>query len=260
MSHVQELNGTAKKPPTLSGPHICSHVGNTVFSIAKSALAASANMNGGSLSAAEIENTLDLVSSAPDLFSLYTQQFATCAGIHKTQKFTPIDPEIFARFILQSYCHDVVRIVFEDQIRRAGPAWVQHFMGGQIAHISAVSNADFVEQIYARYRTLAMAKGTDLDTQLLYNDVKLQALVGNGFAVLNAETDEHAAFADAINSTLGTTLNAVGPSPLKVTNGNMACYLETLRQAGGASYFRRCVQTLMRNARNKSKAAQSVPA
>lgn len=225
----------------LSGPHVCSHVGTRLMTIAKAALADACRSNGGSITAPEIETILDLVASTPEVFSIYTGQYAACADIHHNGKFTQIDAPTFARFILQSFCQDMVRENFRGQIERAGPVWTRHFLEGAIAHIETHALPGFRDRLYARYRALALENGRGLDASALRGDAEIRTALRQAFEAIFAEADEHEAFTDAVNAAIGKAMHLTGPSPLKVTNADITAFLNGLCRNMAHSRFRRAV-------------------
>ena len=239
MPHAAKAGPAARD--TLSGPHVCSHLGTQLMTLAKAALADACRANNGSITAQEIETILDLVASAPEVFSIYTGQYAACSGIHHNGKFTQIDAQTFARFILQSFCQDVVRENFQGQIDRAGPAWARHFLEGIIAHIERRTDAGFRNKLYARYRAHALKDGRGLGASAFHSDPEIHSLLRTAFETIFAETDEHEAFTDAVNANIGKALNLSGPSPLKVTNADVTAFLTGLCKNMAHSHFRSSV-------------------
>ncbi|MCB1479920.1 MAG: hypothetical protein KDJ62_13830 [Rhodobiaceae bacterium] len=237
-----ETAGTAARS-ALSGPHVCSHVGTQLMTIAKTTLTEACHSNGGSLTASEIENLLDLIASTPEVFSLYTGQYAACSGIHSSGKFTQIDAQTFARFMLQSFCQDIIRSSFDKQIGRAGPAWTRHFLEGLVNHIERGTDPDFHDRLYARYRALALKDGRALSATAFYADPEIRSLLQTAFDALVAETDEHEAFTDTVNTAIGKALSLSGPSPLKVTNADITAFLASLYKNMAYSHFRKAVLT-----------------
>lgn len=228
---------------TLSGPHVCSHVGTQLLTIAKAALADACRSKGGSITAAEIDAILDLIAARPEIFSLYTGQYSACAGIHHAGKFTQIDAPTFARFILRSFCLDIVKDCFRGQIGRAGSAWTRPFLEGLIQHVEGHAVAGFSDRLYERYRVLALTKGRALGSSTFHSDHGIHTILRDAFHAIFAEDDEHEALTDHVNGSIGKALHLAGPSPLKVTNADIAAFLSSLRKNRAGSHFRKAVLT-----------------
>jgi len=225
----------------LSGPHVCSHVGTQLLTIAKAALADACRTKGGSIRAEEIESILDLIAARPEIFSLYTGQYSACADIHHAGKFTQIDAPAFVRFILRSFCLDIVRDSFGDQIGRAGNGWARHFLDGMIDHVETRAAPGFSDNLYKRYRALALTNGRVLGTSTFHDDHATHAILREALEAISAETDAHEAFADAVNAAIGKALHLTGPSPLKVTNADLAGFLANVRKNRTNCHFRSAV-------------------
>lgn len=232
---------SAKKPTTLSGPHICSQVGHDLMSVVKDALLTASKRSNGVVSSAEIENIFDLLAKTPEIFSLYTQNFNACADIHRNRSFAKINPASLARFILQSYCKSIVGRVFVHQIEHSDLRWIEHFLDGLLIHVDQVVDPQFTGNIFARYRALSLDVGAKLEISAVFRDQQLQILVARLFARLRGDTDNHQALGNTINRHLGKTFHLSGPSPLKVINQDLSDFFDLLVQNINPTGFRKGV-------------------
>ncbi|MBZ0218337.1 MAG: hypothetical protein K8F25_17405 [Fimbriimonadaceae bacterium] len=215
-------------PVPLSGPHICSQVGQDILSVAKNALLAASARSKGGLTSAEIENIFDLLANAPEVFALYTHNFNACADIHKKRSFAKISTASFSRFVLQFYCKNTVRQVFHRQIAQSNDQWIGSFLEGLLLHIEQTTDPRFTKNIFGCYRELSLSNGAKLDLSLVFQNRTLHNLTAAVFEKLRLESADDQSLGNTVNRHIGQAHNVSGPSPLKVVDKDLKEFFRLL--------------------------------
>ncbi len=234
-----------KKPavtwPKLSGPHICVGAGQKAMDLARKSLISAAELRDGKLSKADIEAVFDFLSASQDLFDIYRSNYEACGRIHKKQPFVGANKDFFAMSVLRFLCFDVVRKVFEPQIKRADPSWEIEFLQAFAAYICRTSDAQFIDELSEAYRKLAKSHGNEITAITIANDKSIREIVGRVSKQFPSEHIDFVNFSNAVNKALSDKYETYGPSPIKVSEPVIELFFNTLKDPEKSNFFRKLV-------------------
>jgi|GEM_PF-2662684 len=234
-----------KKPevkwPRLSGPHICLGAGQQALELARKSLHSAADLRGGKLSKDDISAIFDYLSVSPDLFEIFRANYEVCGRIHKRQPFVSATKDFFAMSVLRFLCFDVLRSVFQLQIKRSNATWEIEFLHAFAAYICRTSNPNFIEELSEAYRRLAKKHGNSITAITIASDTKIQEIVRRAVAKFPSEHIDFVNFSNAVNKVLSDKYEDYGPSPIKVSEPVIETFFETLKSSAKSNYFRQLV-------------------
>lgn len=234
-----------KKPevkwPRLSGPHVCLGAGQQALELARKSLMGAADMQGGKLGKDEIAAIFDLLAVSPELFEIFRANYEICGRIHKRQPFVSASKDFFAMSVLRFLCFDVLRSVFQMQIRRSKPTWEIEFLHALVEHICKTSNPEFVNELSEAYRRLAKTHGNTITAMTIASDEKIQDSVRRAVAGFPSEHMDYVNFSNAVNKLLSDKFEDYGPSPIKVSEPVIEEFFETLKESVKSNHFRKLV-------------------
>ncbi|MHA7773346.1 hypothetical protein [Roseibium sp. M-1] len=227
--------------PKLSGPHICVGAGQQALDLAKRGLLSAADLRGGKLTKADIGAIFDFISTSPDLFDIYRSNYEACGKIHKKQPFVGANKDFFAMSVLRFLSFDVLRKVFELQIKRSDSSWEIEFLHGFSLYLCRTADPKFIDDLSEAYRKLAKAHGNSITAITIANDAAIQTIVKRVAAHFPKEHIDFVNFSNAINKALSDKYENYGPSPIKVSEPLVERFFDTLKDPSKANYFRQMV-------------------
>lgn len=226
--------------PRLSGPHICMGAGQQALELARKSLQSAAEMRGGKLSTTDITMVFDFILSSPDLFDIYRSNYEACGKIHKKQPFVGANKDFFAMSVLRFLCYDVLRKVFDPQIKRADADWEIEFLQAFSAYIDRTSGTKFVDTLSEAYRILSKKHGNDMTAITIAGDSTIQQIMKRATQAFPAEHIDFVNFSNSVNKALSDKYENYGPSPLKVSEPYIDKFFTQLKEPGG-NFFRKMV-------------------
>lgn len=224
--------------PKLSGPHICIGAGQQALELARKGLLSAAELRGGSLSRADISAVFDFIAASQDLFDIYRSNYESCGQIHKKQPFVGANKGFFAMSVLRFLCFDVLRRVFEPQIKRAGADWEIEFLHAFSNYLCQTSNAGFVDDLSRVYQQLAREHGNSITAMTIANDPGIRDIVREASCGFPREQIDFVNFSNAVNKALSDKYGTYGPSPIKVSEPVVEQFFEELTSGPKKNYFR----------------------
>lgn len=227
--------------PKLSGPHICVGAGQKALDLARRSLQSAADLKGGKLSKADIAAVFDFISESPGLFDIYRSNYEACGRIHKRQPFVGANKDFFAMSVLRFLCFDMLRKVFETQIKRSDASWEIEFLHAFAAYIARTADAKFIDSLSDSYRKLAKAHGNEITAVTIANDPAIQDIVRRAARHFPKEHIDYVNFSNAVNKALSDKYENYGPSPIKVSEPLVEQFFDALRDKTRANYFRKMV-------------------
>ncbi|WP_428686894.1 hypothetical protein [Roseibium sp.] len=227
--------------PKLSGPHICMGAGQQVLELARKSLQSAAEMRGGALSDTDIAAVFDLISASQDMFEIYRSNYEACGRIHKKQPFVGANKDFFAVSVLRFLSFDVLRKVFEPNMKRADGAWEMEFLNAFSGYICRTVDAGFVDALSEAYRQLAKAHGNSITAVTIANDKAIQDILRKAMAAFPKEHIDFVNFSNAVNKALSAKYESYGPSPIKVSEPVIERFFEALRSSENRNFFRQAV-------------------
>ncbi len=239
------MRPSEKKPavtwPKLSGPHICMGAGQQALELARKSLLSAADLREGKLSKADIAAVLDFISASSDLFDIYRSNYEACGRVHKKQPFVGANKDFFAMSVLRFLCFDVLRKVFDAQIKRSDAAWEIEFLHAFSAYICQTANPEFVDQLSEAYRKMAKQRGNSITAVTIASDPGIQEIVRRTTRRFPSEHIDFVNFSNAINKALSDKYNNYGPSPIKVSEPIVEQFFKALKDPEKANFFRKMV-------------------
>ncbi|GGB49909.1 hypothetical protein GCM10011316_22530 [Roseibium aquae] len=214
----------------MSGPHICTGVGNQVTAVIRDSLLWAADQKGGTLTASEISGIIDNVSSSESLFRIYQHNYNKCGEIHERRKFVIMDKNFFSVFVIRILCRRTAKRVFSDQIKRSDRFWEVHFARAQADFFDTEIDQEFKDHLYARYRDLTRIHTAQLSPKQIVGDTDLIKIVRNTVMHMQKRPDYSEAFSNCVNQVLSKTYHAFGPSPIKISEPLVEKYTKALRE------------------------------
>ncbi|MEM9632501.1 MAG: hypothetical protein AAGA50_14310 [Pseudomonadota bacterium] len=227
--------------PKLSGPHICVGAGQKALELARKSLLSAADLRNGKLCKADISAVFDFLSESPDLFDIYRANYETCGRIHKKQPFVGANKDFFAMSILRFLCFDILRKVFDPQIKRTDASWEMEFLHAFGGYICRTSYASFTEDLSRAYRKLAKSKGNSITAITIANDKSIQEIVKQACTSFPSEHLDFVNFSNAVNKRLSDKYETYGPSPIKVSEPVVEQFFEALKSPENRNYFRQMI-------------------
>ena len=211
------------RPATpLPGPHLCSQVGANVTQLLRAAMKEMCDRRGGRLSIVEIDHVFDLVTNSTELFSVFQHAYANCVGMKDNPNFAEVDAQVVTRFVVGSYCRDVVSDVFKSQIKTRGAQWTHAFIDGLAAFLEKDIDPDLSHKLFDAYRKLAMTLGGSLTPVSILHCEDIVSAFSSTVAKLRLEvgsdTDTLERLEHSVNEALARTFNLAGPAPEKLNN------------------------------------------
>lgn len=232
-------SGTQKTVPKLSGPHICFGVGQQTLEYVKKTLAAAAEHKGGGLTADEISFIVDMAECSEELFEIFRSNYQTCGKLHKKQPFVAASDTFFTTSVLRFLCFDVLRSVFQTQIRFSDPDWEVTFLGGLSSYINDFIDPGFSGDLVARYKDLTRKCGMQLDVLTIAQDDEVIRKVRNVVASLSVDERDIDQIVKTINGVLSEKYNDYGASPIKISKPVVWKFIEDLKSPENANFFRK---------------------
>lgn len=229
------------KWPRLSGPHICLGAGQQALELARKSLLSAAEMRGGKLGAEDISAILDYLSLSPGLFDIFRTNYEVCGQIHKRQPFVSATKDFFAMSVLRFLCFDVLRNVFQLQIKRSSGNWEIEFLHAFADHICRTSDENFVNELSEAYRQLAKSHGNAITAMTIAGDDKIQEIVRRAAAKFPSEHIDYVNFSNAVNKALSKKFEDYGPSPIKVSEPLIETFFQNLKASAKGNPFRQLV-------------------
>ncbi|WP_269582702.1 hypothetical protein [Roseibium sp. Sym1] len=227
--------------PKLSGPHICVGAGQQALDLARRSLESAADLKGGKLSKTDIAAVFNFIAESPGLFDIYRSNYEACGRIHKRQPFVGANKDFFAMSVLRFLCFDILRKVFEPQIKRSDASWEIEFLHAFSAYIARTADAGFTDSLSEAYRKLAKAHGNEITAVTIANDPAIQDIVRNAARLFPKEHIDYVNFSNAVNKALSDKFEDYGPSPIKVSEPVIERFFDALRDMSRANYFRKMV-------------------
>ena len=227
--------------PKLSGPHICVGAGQQALDLARKSLESAAELRGGKLTKAEISAVFEFIAASPGLFDIYRSNYEACGRIHKKQPFVGANKGFFAVSVLRFLCFDIVRKVFEPQIKRCDNAWELEFLHAFSDYITRTADDKFVDSLSEAYRKMAKAHGNSITAVTIANDETIQDIVRRASRKFPKEHLDFVNFSNAVNKALSDKYENYGPSPIKVSEPVIEQFFEAMRDKTRANYFRKMV-------------------
>jgi len=227
--------------PKLSGPHICVGAGQQALDLAQKSLQSAADLRGGKLSKADIAAVFDFIAASPGLFDIYRSNYEACGRIHKRQPFVGANKGFFAISVLRFLCFDIIRKVFEPQIKRCDSAWELEFLQAFVSYVSRTANDKFIDSLSEAYRKLAKAHGNAITAVTIANDEAIQDIVRRAARKFPKEHLDYVNFSNEVNKALSDKYENYGPSPIKVSEPVIEQFFDTMRDKTKANYFRKMV-------------------
>jgi hypothetical protein len=227
--------------PKLSGPHICVGAGQQALDLARRSLQSAADLRGGKLSKADIGAIFDFIAASPDLFDIFRSNYEACGKIHKRQPFVGANKDFFAMSVLRFLSFDVLRKVFDLQIKRSDPSWEIEFLHAFSLYLCRTAEPKFIDNLSEAYRKLAKTHGNAITAITIANDKAIQDIVRSTVAHFPKEHIDFVNFSNAVNKALSDKFENYGPSPIKVSEPLVERFFEALRDASKVNYFRQMV-------------------
>ncbi len=227
--------------PRLSGPHICMGAGQQALDFARKSLHSAAEMRGGKLSDTEISAVFDLVAASQEMFEIYRSNYEACGRIHKKQPFVGANKDFFAVSVLRFLSFDVLRKVFDAQMKRADGAWEMEFLHAFSGYICRTADAEFVDSLSKAYRKLAKTHGNTITAVTIAGDKTIQEVLRKVMAAFPKEHIDFVNFSNAVNKALSEKYESYGPSPIKVSEPVIERFFEALRSSANGNFFRQAV-------------------
>jgi len=222
-------SGQEHKATRLSGPHICTGVGNQVTQVIRDSLLCAAEIKGGSLSSDEISSVIDSVTESENLFKIYQTNYNQCGKIHERRKFVVMDKNFFSVFVLRVLCAKTIHHIFEDQIKRSDKFWEVHFARAQTDFFDTEIDQTFKDQLYGRYKALTRLHMSELSPKQIVGDAGLIAIVRKTIYRMKKQPDFADPLSNFVNKVLSKTYHAFGPSPIKVSEPLIEKYVNALQ-------------------------------
>lgn len=227
--------------PKLSGPHICVGAGQQALELARRSLQSAADMRGGKLTKADIGAIFDFIAASPDLFDIYRSNYEACGKIHKKQPFVGANKDFFAMSVLRFLSFDVLRKVFELQIKRSDASWEIEFLHAFSLYLCRTADPKFIDDLSEAYRKLAKAHGNSITAITIANEKAIQDVVRRAAVHFPKEHIDFVNFSNAVNKSLSDKFEDYGPSPIKVSEPLVERFFGGLRDPSKANYFRQMV-------------------
>jgi len=222
-------SGQDRKATRLSGPHICTGVGNQVTQVIRDSLLCAAEVKGGSLTADEMSSVIDSVTASENLFKIYQANYNQCGKIHERRKFVVMDKNFFSVFVMRVLCSKTIHHTFEDQIKRSDKFWEVHFARAQTDYFDSEIDQTFKDQLYSRYQALTRVHMSELSPKQIIQDADLIGIVRATIIRMKKQSGFADPLSNIINQVLSKTYHAFGPSPVKVSEPLIEKYITALQ-------------------------------
>lgn len=233
--------GTQTALPKLSGPHICFGVGRQTLHYAKQILISAADHKGSGLTADEISFVLDMAESSEGIFEVFRSNYELCGKVHKKQPFIAANETFFATSVLRFLCFDIVRTVFQPQIRYSDSNWEVTFLGGLGQYINDSMDCEFIRDLAARYKDLAREHGMNLDVLMIARDDEVIRKVRGVVSNLPSDEKDVEQLVKIVNNVLSEKYNAYGATPIKISGPVANKFIEELKVKETSNVFRKSI-------------------
>ena len=234
-----------KTAAPLPGPHLCSQVGANVSELLRAAMKEMCARRGGQLSIVEIDHVFDLVTNSTELFSVFQRAYANCVGMKNSPNFADVDAMVVTRFVVGSFCRDVVSNIFKTQIKTRGSQWTHAFMEGLTAFLEADIDPELPQKLFNAYRKLAMKQGGSLTPVSILHCEEVVSSFGKAVARLRADVARDSETLERlehrVNEAISEEFNLGGPAPEKLNNLTGMAFVNGISTRADSNPFRALV-------------------
>lgn len=199
----------------------------------------------GQLSQVEIDHVFDLVMNSTELFSIFQRGYSNCVGLKNSPQFVQVDETSIIRFVVGSYCRDVMSGVFEHQIGLRGTAWSRAFVDGFIVFLTEVVDQDLPHDLFVAYQKIATQFAGSLTPITILNAEDTVKVFGKTSSRLHAKLHDDPATAARLETTaneaLARALKLTGPAQEKLNSTTCSAFIRGLSTPPSTNPFRSLV-------------------